>query len=142
MGIGRSKPKQTNCYKLTKQIQDLTRQLSDNEENIENRNQTIKLQTESLKIRDQDIRNLQEALKERDHILRGVKWALSLQTAEPWSPKPAIRSKHTVLTYGMLHTKGSQQVNEPGVSEPSSDNDRPTVPFENERKISNDKTFC
>ena len=133
MGIGRSKPKQTNCYKLTKQIQDLTRQLSDNEENIENRNQTIKLQTESLKIRDQDIRNLQEALKERDHILRGVKWALSLQTAEPWSPKPAIRSKHT---------KGSQQVNEPGVSEPSSDDDRPTVQFENERKISNDITFC
>ena len=111
----------------------MTRQLNDNQENIENRNQMIKLQTESIKIRDQDIRNLQEALKERDHILRGVKWALSLQTTEPWSPKPALRSKHN---------KGSQQLNELDVSEPSSDNDRPTVPFENERKISNDKTFC
>ena len=72
----------------------------------------IKLQTESIKIRDQDIRNVQEALKERDHILAGVKWALSLQTAQPWSPKPAIHSKH------------SKQVNEPGVSESPSDSDR------------------
>ena len=59
---------------LKRQIEDLTRQLNES-------SHMIKLQTESIKIRDQDIRYVQEALIERDHILAGVEWALSLQTA-------------------------------------------------------------
>ena len=120
MGIGSSKSKkkqviQTNDnLELNRQIEDLTRQLNES-------SHMIKLQTESIKIRDQDIRNVQEALKERE-----VKWALSLQTAQPWSQKPPIRSKHT---------KGSQQENKPGISGPSSDSDRSRLPFEDERIV-------
>ena len=80
MGIGSSKSKKKQVIQtydnleLNRQIEDLTRQLNES-------SHMMKLKTESIKIHDQDIRNVQEALKERDHILAGVKWALSLQTA-------------------------------------------------------------
>ena len=150
MGVRNSKAKKKqetfNAWEANKKIEELTRNLESQENNLAETNQTVKTQKESINVRDQDIRNLQDAIIERDNILKGVKWALSLETPQPWSPKPVLRSKRPKEVQGE-----NPQANPPQNEQEESSCNRLTeklvradmkVPAPPAPKISNDKTFC
>ena len=57
-----------DAWEANKNIEELTRNLESQENNLAEINQTVKIQKESINVRDQDIRNLQDAIIERDNI--------------------------------------------------------------------------
>ena len=139
MGIRCSKSKKRqeiqtfNAWESNKKVEELTRQLQDHQKNLEEKDQIIKVNTQCIIDRDRDITNLEEAIKERDIILKGVKWALSLETKEPWSPKPVLASRRPKLQHPPNNARDPSAPNRDDLSKGSS---------EDIQEISNDKTFC
>ena len=120
----------------------------------------VEHQNEFIRTRDNDIKKLKEALKERDHIFGGVRWALSLQTTEPWSAKPALSSNpfkgsghakahpkpqssdiENKIVPNQKNQKGKRKMKKPeprAITEPSN----PNFPSEGEPNMNNSQNFC